>query len=520
MVKSFNNNLVIILTALITTIGAAPEWDDDAIMKVTRRMVQSAAGIIHHRQRDVNKPIQAHNLADVESYTGAQIAGVVSKSIPSPSPFSTEQLFQEPNVSTPIIQLLFTRAYHSLVFEKLKTLFMKIQLFNEHNSEILKKGLDSIASYLLRHHDLERKWRERLIELSTKTGLNRPLFSKWRKLELPAYDWERVHNIRQPTFHQIAQDQSPICDDFTSEMLYSLRRRMQDVVRARTSIKRRRLPLNRQTDLDPTSYVVTLIAQIRSISRQFLFTEEQLLENPDASMPPVQLQLTRAYHSLVFEELKTLFMTISYHLGAHENKGRLEQALAVVGGALKMHQNLGRKYGEILDRIQDKGIRWHRKLELPEYDWPRLDRIIRMQSPPEYQNYAYNDEPIADHGPGCGLEASTSQPGPSVVARLKQPVLIDFLGIADTTGEATPELAPRWGHSHDDRDPLTDDRFSNELRRPPGVHVGFVGGRIMHPDTSTGNIKRPCDSSLHGHQTTSNIRVADSPQRYTRFKLF
>ncbi|TPX46316.1 hypothetical protein SeLEV6574_g03293 [Synchytrium endobioticum] len=101
-----------------------------------------------------------------------------------------------------------------------------------------------------------------------------------------------------------------------------------------------------------------------------------------------------------------------------------------------------------------------------------------MQSPPEDRNYAYNYEPISNHGFGYGLEASTSQPRP-------QPVLIDFLGVKDMTREATPELAPRWGHSHDDRDPLPDNRYSNELRRPSRDHVGFVGGSGMHPVTST-----------------------------------
>ncbi|TPX39180.1 hypothetical protein SeLEV6574_g07394 [Synchytrium endobioticum] len=484
-------NLVIFLAAIITSIGTALVWDDHALMEATGKMLERACSAVRNRHRDVNSSGPGNSYGLV-SYIRARIAKAVSKSIPSLSPFTKHELLQEPNEFMRPSQIHFIRAYHALVFESLKTLFGKIhnRITKQPNSEILKTGLDCVASYLLRHHDLERKWRERLVELCTEKHLDRRSFGKWRKLALPAYDWQHVHNIPLPTVHQIAQDQSAIYDDVTTtEMLYSLRSRIQNVVRARTWIKRRGLPLNLQTGLDPTSYVATLFAQIRSISRQFSFTEEQLLENPDASMPPVQLQLTRAYHSLVFEELKTLFMTISYHLGAHENKGRLEQALAVVGGALKMHQNLGLKYGEILERIQDKGIRWHRKLKLPEYAWPRLDSILRRQSIPKDQNYAYNDEPISDHGPECGLEASTSQPGSWVVARPKQPVLIDFLGVADTTVEATPELAHRFGHSHDDRDPLTDDRSSNELRRPPSDHLSFVGGSGMHPFTSTGNIK-------------------------------
>ncbi|TPX36886.1 hypothetical protein SeMB42_g05363 [Synchytrium endobioticum] len=511
MVKSFYINLVIILTALITTIGTASEWDDDAFTEATGKMIFSARDVVNHRRGAV-KAFLGHEPADVKSHIITQIEKAVSKSIPSLSSFTEQELLQEPNATMRPSQVHFIRAYHSLVFERLKTLFLKIQhrLVKQQNSEILKTGLLWVAPYLLRHKDLERKLRERLIELFSENVIDRRVFGSWRKLELPVYDWESVRNIPLPTFY----------DDITGGMLEILRDRIRNVVRARTLIKRRGLPLNRQTDLDPTSYVIKFIAQIRSGSPLFLLTEQQLLENPNASMPPDQLQLTRAYHCLVFEELKTLFETIKNHFIAHENKGKLEEALAEVGRALKMHQNLESQYGEILERIQNKRIVKHKSLRLPEYDWPHLDRIIRMQSPPEDQNYAYNDEPISAHGPGCGLQASTSQPGPSVVARLKQPVLIDFLGVADTTVEATPELAHRFGHSHDDRDPLTDDRFSNELCRPPSDHVGFVGGGSMHPDSSTGNIKRPCDSSLHDHTSRSNIRVAGSPQKNTRVKLF
>ncbi|TPX40476.1 hypothetical protein SeLEV6574_g06597 [Synchytrium endobioticum] len=53
MVKSFNINLVIILTALITTIGTAPVWNDDAIIAATRKMYRAATDTVVHRERDV-----------------------------------------------------------------------------------------------------------------------------------------------------------------------------------------------------------------------------------------------------------------------------------------------------------------------------------------------------------------------------------------------------------------------------------------------------------------------------------
>ncbi|TPX40528.1 hypothetical protein SeLEV6574_g06566, partial [Synchytrium endobioticum] len=211
--------------------------------------------------------------------------------------------------------------------------------------------------------------------------------------------------------------------------------------------------------------------------------------------------------------LKTLFLRIKYHISANENEESLEQALAEVGRAVQMHYNLESDYGVILERTHNEGIIRHKKLKLPEYDWARLGSIRSMQFLPEGQNFAYNYEPISDLGPGCGLEASTSQPRP-------QPVLIDFLGVADMTWEAIPERAPRFGQSPDDRDPLSDNRYSSELHRPPSDHVVYVGGSSMHPGPSTGYIRRPCDLSRHGHQTPSNIGVANSPQLYTRVKLF
>ncbi|TPX34429.1 hypothetical protein SeLEV6574_g08286 [Synchytrium endobioticum] len=323
---------------------------------------------------------------------------------------------QELNDSTSPIRVHFTRAYHSLVFERLKTLFEKIQRLIEEprniESEILNTGLVCVAPYLLWHHDLERTWRKRLITLCSKNQLDQRVIKNLREVTLPEYDWEPVRKIVLPNLvDELARGQFPICH--TKRILECYQMRVQTLIHDRMWIIGQGLPLDLQTALDPTSYVVETIAKIRSGSRPFPFKEEQLLNNPNASMPPDQLHLTRAYHCVVFEELKTLFMTITCHLGAYESKGRLEQALAVVGRVLQIHQNLESQYGETLESIGNKGIVGHEMLTLPEYDWPRLDRIIRMQLPPEDQSYAYNYEPISDHGFGYGLEASTSQPRPS-----------------------------------------------------------------------------------------------------------
>ncbi|TPX35378.1 hypothetical protein SeLEV6574_g08195 [Synchytrium endobioticum] len=482
MVKTFNINIVIILTALITTIGTAPVWDDSAIIAATRKMRKSAGDVINHRKLTLDKLFLGRSPADLKSYIRAQIAEAVSRSIPQFYPFNEDQLFKDPNDYT-VRRLQFISAYHALVFERLKTLFLKIQnrMAEQQISEVLTNGLYSVAVHLIRSKDLEGRCRERLRRLCSRKG------PKWRELKLPNYDWERKVCRSVPDFNQV-----------------------NDFVGNRTKKILRGLPFSLRAVSDPTPCVAARIAQIRSVPRPFPFTEAQLLENPNASMPEVQLHLTRAYHCLVFEELKTLFLRIKYHISANENEERLEQALAEVGRAVQMHYNLESKYGGILKRTHNKCIVQHKKLKLPEYDWARLDSILSMQSPPEGQNSAYKYEPISDHGLGCGLEASTSQPRP-------QPVLIDFLGVADMTWEATPELAPPFGHSRDDRDPLPDNRSSNELHRSPS---DCVGGGSMHPGPSTDDMRRPGDLSLHGHQTTSDSRAAGSPQKNSPLKLF
>ncbi|TPX42723.1 hypothetical protein SeMB42_g05014 [Synchytrium endobioticum] len=53
--------------------------------------------------------------------------------------------------------------------------------------------------------------------------------------------------------------------------------RVRNVIDGRNEEARRGLPFNLRADSDPTPYVVTLIAQIRSDARPFTFTEAQLL---------------------------------------------------------------------------------------------------------------------------------------------------------------------------------------------------------------------------------------------------
>ncbi|TPX40478.1 hypothetical protein SeLEV6574_g06598 [Synchytrium endobioticum] len=479
MVKTVN--VVIFLAAIITSIETAPVWDDHAR---TGKMLERARCAANHRKRDLRtsslaRILEDHNEALLQSQ--AQIAGVVSKSSPSFFPFSKEQLFQEPHESTPVTQILFTRAYHTLVFEKLKTLFLKIEPHSVtlQYSKILKNGIESVAAHLLWSFELEEKCRKVFPILARNCFMNSRVFTKFRKLEFPVYDWDYVRINLLPALKQPAQGLIQTRNDVTTgEMLESLWKRVENVIVGRNEEVLRGLPFNLHAVLDLTPYVATLIAWIRSDARPFTFTEAQLLKVPKATIPVDQLYLTHAYHHLVVETLENLGLTITDHSVKLQNREKLGTALAEVARAKTMHQNLRNKCEIIIQRIQDEDVNWQENVNLPAYE---LAPVNSMQFPTDSQYSAYNYESIFDYGLGYGLEASTSQPGP-------QPGFSDFLDVVDMPWEATPELAPRFGYSHDDRYPLSDDCFSNELHRPPSEHGGFVWGSSMHPGPSTDNI--------------------------------
>ncbi|TPX34446.1 hypothetical protein SeLEV6574_g08281 [Synchytrium endobioticum] len=510
MVKFLNINLVIIVTALITTIGTAPVWDDEAIKKAVQKMQLSASDIVRHRKRDVSeKSVDPAKLTT--AYITEKMTKAVFHSVPLFSPFKERQLFQEPGGSTPEMQVLFTRAYHSLVFEKLKTLLMKIE---HHASEpFLTNELLRVSPHLLRSYDLVHKCAQRFQTPGLPHHMHWSAVGHWRVVELPLYDywWDRVRSILPPILEPPASHQLEISDDATAgEILEILRKRVQNVIASRRVDVYRGLPFNLDKSSDPTPNVVTLIAQIRSDARPFTFTEAQLLEVPEATIPLDQLYLIQAYHHLLVETLETLATVIRSHCVRRQIRETIMAvAVAEVVRAKTLHQNLQSVCENIIQRKHDEGVNWQENVNLPAYELAPLDS---MQFPIEGQYSAFNYQPISDHGLGYGLEASTSQPRP-------QPGLIDFLG-ADTAWEATPELAPRFGYSHEHRYPLWDDGSSNELHRPSSEHGGFVGGSSMHPGPSTDNIRGPGDSSQYGHQTTSDSRAADSPPRNVLLHLF
>ncbi|TPX34096.1 hypothetical protein SeLEV6574_g08319 [Synchytrium endobioticum] len=293
MVKFLNINLVIIVTALITTIGTAPVWDDKVIKKAVQKMQQSASDIVGHRKRDV--PAKSVESKLTTEYIINEMTKAVFHSVPLFSPFSKEQLFQEPHVTTPEIQVLFTRAYHSLVFERLKTLLLKIVC---HASEpFLTNELLRVSPHLLLSYDLGHKCAQRLETAGVPHNMHWAVVRQWRVLELPLYNywWDCVRSMLLPALTQPAQGQLQIRNDATAgEIFENLRKCVQNVIASRNMDVTRGLPFNLDMSSDPTPNVVLLIAQIRSDARPFTFTEAQLLEVPEATIPLDQLYLIQS----------------------------------------------------------------------------------------------------------------------------------------------------------------------------------------------------------------------------------
>ncbi|TPX35379.1 hypothetical protein SeLEV6574_g08196 [Synchytrium endobioticum] len=302
MVKFLNINLVIIVTALITTIGTAPVWDDEAIKKAVQKMRKSAVDAIYHRERDVAAKSVRSRLST--EYIKDEITKAVFNSVPLFSPFKERQLFQEPGGSTPEMQVLFTSAYHSLVFERLVTLLLKIV---RHASEpFLTNELLRVSSCVLRSYDLEHKCAQRFQTPDVPHNLHGAVLHQWSRLELPLYDywleprlydnwWDYVRSIPLPTLEPPASHQFEISNDATAgEILENLRKRVQNVIASRNMDVTRGLPFNLDKSSDPTPNVVLLIAQIRSDARPFTFTEAQLLEVPEATCPLDQLHLIQS----------------------------------------------------------------------------------------------------------------------------------------------------------------------------------------------------------------------------------
>ncbi|TPX49679.1 hypothetical protein SeLEV6574_g01327 [Synchytrium endobioticum] len=160
MPKSMNINVVLYVTAVILIFRSAqgaliPE--DTDIKKMIVEMQRKATCSVYDRGRGRCTALGGGRVAHIPN----TIEKIVSEAIPKTSPYTSEQLLNEPNEETmPDIQRKFTKVYHALVFERLKTLFIRLQLLahdgeHEEKDPLLSAGLGMVWSALLKHYALE-----------------------------------------------------------------------------------------------------------------------------------------------------------------------------------------------------------------------------------------------------------------------------------------------------------------------------------------------------------------------------
>ncbi|TPX39401.1 hypothetical protein SeLEV6574_g07237 [Synchytrium endobioticum] len=449
MARFTNISTLVCLAAVIiifTPIPAAPVQDNIAPMRSAASLRNHATVTAWERLRTRSIILPPHTLDDrtLVSYVDAEIAKAATI---VGSPYTIDELGAEPDASMPEIQLEFTRAYHSLVFEKLKKLFDRIVTTIERQCrESLWPELDKVALKLREHFDLE--WRYRVQRGKSCLYNRRKVYkiSQARELELPQCNWERLRG----TF---------TCDDeATRHMIATMREDVVAVGAYRNLDQRLVAHIMSLPAEEREAYVHGTIvnAAITSLPARSPFTMQQLFETPNNAMPGLQMQFSIAYHRLAYEKMETIRYRMETLMGfipedAHEIRGILEAGLPEVKGAQQKHNSLERQYWEA----------YGHKINPLEGDWARRECIYNLQSTAEAQTPTSHDEPISDNPPGFSVGASTSQPRPCLLDAVThgggvdnqppsvgvhddpmQPGLIDF---PDTTMDATSDPSLRFG---------------------------------------------------------------------------
>ncbi|TPX41116.1 hypothetical protein SeLEV6574_g06248 [Synchytrium endobioticum] len=204
--KSLYINIVIYVTAVIILrwVEGASVSDDDHIQEIISKMHNGAAHIRawEHYMFAAQSPVD---------YVSAQIENIISSSIPGNPPYCADWIKEPPNIrSKSIIQIRFCRAYHALVFEKLKTFFIRIQmLFDDEifrgREKLLAKALGDVWNALYEQYKFEASYRAKC----ACTGMV--------LLKLPHYDPTRPNDIGE-----YLKESSSIGHDLIEQQLQSI----------------------------------------------------------------------------------------------------------------------------------------------------------------------------------------------------------------------------------------------------------------------------------------------------------
>ncbi|TPX41373.1 hypothetical protein SeMB42_g02903 [Synchytrium endobioticum] len=415
MAKFTNINTLVYVAAVImffTSIRAAPVYDDAVITKMTEAAQSYVRSVIC--LRDLTKGIKLPKKAFTHEGVMAIVKHKIEKIVTlKESPYTMDQLGSYPNEPMLEIRVRFTRAYHSLVFEKLKSLFYMIQrtMIELPDGEILRPGLEKVARKLRKHQNLEWRYRVFLWKLCWKTRHRQLAILRMSETGLPAYSWERLENARE----RLRWDEAAIVQMITT-MLGDL-----EIVVVKPIRSDR---MNSLTDGDCRAYVRGAItnALISSLPISYPFTMQQLLEPPNDAMPRLQMQFASAYHCLVFEKLKKIFLETKQDMEARDAGDIFGPIRADISRHLRTHYRLEGQYRKVYEKTFGESINCH-KLEPLECDCEGRDVqspcspecIYNLWSTPEGQAPTSHDEPISDNPPGFIVGASTSRPRPYVL---------------------------------------------------------------------------------------------------------
>ncbi|TPX32172.1 hypothetical protein SeMB42_g07646 [Synchytrium endobioticum] len=147
-----NINIVLYVTAVIFIFRlaqGAPIPDDADIKKMIVDMQRKATREVYDRGRAINLQLASRRVDNMPK----KIDEIRVRAIPENWPYTKEQLLKPDEENMPNIQMRFARAYHALVFERLKTMFMRLQL-------LYQLQLDMVWSALLEHYALALGFQE------------------------------------------------------------------------------------------------------------------------------------------------------------------------------------------------------------------------------------------------------------------------------------------------------------------------------------------------------------------------
>ncbi|TPX46086.1 hypothetical protein SeMB42_g01213 [Synchytrium endobioticum] len=412
---------------LFTSVHAAPVQGDDAICKMIYMMDSCAANSRFARNRIMRSDFRG------DLSVSGRIQRIVSEAIPTRSPYTINHLSADPDKDTPEILIRFSRSYHALVFEKLKTLFMKLQFsiadgIYKGNEEIIA-GIKKVWYALEEHYLQESKCRILKYHHELK-ALERPYYNDLR----PEQMWKLVRR-RDPI--KFNSDYLLKCIHMITQLLQTCNAAIDASVFT--------------SSLGPNCYVTTNWLPCRPLVRTDGWTlvwdycELQDLPLEDCRWLPLLL----AHERLIVAraELGVANTMVMMSKGNVVDVAELKGRLAALEAFIKDHKRKICIY-EIQLEENEMGFRGLENADggagSPHGSTYRNIMSTRVQG-----GTSTCEPTMTLHGDRSGRQRALVPDLQSTHNDALQAVEMDFIGTADTTGDKTPELGLMMGRRGD-----------------------------------------------------------------------